>query len=90
MLSWFLGYRDEEPEPLGNVVVAVWSFLGALASLSLIYTVNGLLPALEDQQAPLILGSLVHNAPSLLSPSSVPPLSLLPHLPGCPGCPGCS
>ncbi|KAJ4397828.1 hypothetical protein N0V93_002065 [Gnomoniopsis smithogilvyi] len=58
LFSRFLGYRHEQPRQLGNVIVAVWSFIGTLASLSLIYAVNGQLPAfIQNQQAPLILGS---------------------------------
>lgn len=59
MLGRFLGHRLDQPRPLGNVVIAIWSFIGTLASLSLIYVVTAHIPAIEDRQAPFILGSFV-------------------------------
>lgn len=63
-LGRFFGYRREPPRPLGNVIVSIWSFIGTLASLSLIYVVNGQLSAYENREAPLILGSFVNGSPS--------------------------
>lgn len=61
-LGRFLGYRREPPRPLGNVIVSVWSFLGTLASLSLIFIVNKQLSAFENREAPLILASFVNES----------------------------
>lgn len=61
-ISHFLGYRSAAPEkPLGNVVVAAWSFLGCFIG---ILAVSGLFmaPFIREQGGPVIVGSFVSKA----------------------------
>lgn len=62
-LGRFVGYRREPSRPLGNVIVSVWSFIGTVTALSLIYIVNGKLAPFENQETPLILSSFVNESP---------------------------
>lgn len=58
----FLGYHEHPQQPLGNIIVIIWSFIGSLSALSLIYIVCRQIPAFESLDAPLILGSFVSTA----------------------------
>jgi len=55
-VSHFLGYRDAPREPIGNIPIALWSFIGAFAgtaALSALFMSKWI----ADQGAPIIIGS---------------------------------
>ncbi|KAJ5177057.1 uncharacterized protein N7482_002934 [Penicillium canariense] len=56
-VAHFLGYRDHAPRPLGNVVLAVWSLVGAFCGVALVAEVSKLVPSFEARDAPTIIGS---------------------------------
>lgn len=67
-ISHFLGYRDKPGRPLGNVVLAFWSLVGAFCGVALIAEVSKRIPAFEVRDAPAVVGSFV-------SCSAVPAMS---------------
>ncbi|KAJ5381761.1 uncharacterized protein N7496_004189 [Penicillium cataractarum] len=56
-ISHFLGYRDKPARPLGNVVLAFWSLVGAFCGVALIAEVSKRIPAFEVRDAPAVVGS---------------------------------
>lgn len=44
---------------LGNIVVAVWSLIGAFCGVALVASVSQHVPAFEARDAPAIIGSFV-------------------------------
>lgn len=53
------GVRDTSQRPIGNVLCGIWAFIGALASLSLIYVIGQHTFGFEDAGVPLTIGSFV-------------------------------
>jgi len=64
ILGRFLGYRPQKPGALGNVIVSLWSFVGAFAGVALIEGVYGAIPSIEGHQVPLIIASFVSERSS--------------------------
>ncbi|KAJ5994938.1 hypothetical protein N7481_001915 [Penicillium waksmanii] len=56
-IAHFLGYRSRAPKPLGNVMVAFWSMVGAFVGVALVASVSKRVPSFEDRNAPAIIGS---------------------------------
>ncbi|KAJ5933834.1 hypothetical protein N7454_006163 [Penicillium verhagenii] len=56
-MAHFLGYRAESPKPLGNVVIAFWSLIGAFCGVALVASVSQNVPSFEARDAPAIIGS---------------------------------
>jgi hypothetical protein len=54
-----LGYRDRPPKPIGNILIALWSLLGAFCGVALVASVSKRVPAFEARGAPTIIGSFV-------------------------------
>lgn len=57
-ISHFLGHRDSPRKNIGNVLVAVWSFLGAFLGLMVIEAAF-MIPAIHNHGAPLLFASFV-------------------------------
>lgn len=57
-ISHFLGYRDSPRKPIGNLLIAAWSFFGAFCGVAIIEGVF-MSPAIRAHGGPLILGSFV-------------------------------
>lgn len=62
-ISHFFGYRREQVQDVGNVMVTIWAFVGIFASLAVIQAASLHVASLQAHGAPLIVGSFV----SLLS-----------------------
>lgn len=60
-ISHFFGHRhpDRPQKPIGNVIVAFWSFIGVFSGLSIIEGVGMNIPSFQDHNAPLIVASFV-------------------------------
>ncbi|KAJ5921308.1 hypothetical protein N7466_009634 [Penicillium verhagenii] len=56
-VAHFLGYRTETPKPLGNIVIAFWSLIGAFCGVALVASVSQNVPSFEARDAPAIIGS---------------------------------
>ncbi|KAJ5271589.1 hypothetical protein N7524_004858 [Penicillium chrysogenum] len=56
-IAHMLGYRDRPPKPIGNIVVALWSLLGAFCGVALIASVTKRVPSFEARDATAIIGS---------------------------------
>lgn len=61
-ISHFLGYRESAPRPLGNVVIAFWSLVGAFCGVALVAEVSKRIPSFEARDAPAVVGSFVSSA----------------------------
>lgn len=58
-IAHFLGYRSTAPKPLGNILIAFWSMVGAFVGVALVASVSKRVPSFEDRNAPAIIGSFV-------------------------------
>ncbi|KAJ5836479.1 hypothetical protein N7447_002505 [Penicillium robsamsonii] len=56
-VAHMLGYRDKPPKPMGNIVVALWSLVGAFCGVALVASVSKRVPSFEARDAPVIIGS---------------------------------
>ncbi|KAJ5573581.1 uncharacterized protein N7459_008008 [Penicillium hispanicum] len=56
-VAHFLGYRERTPKPLGNVVTAFWSLVGAFCGVALVASVSKRVPSFEVRDTPAIVGS---------------------------------
>lgn len=57
-VSHFLGYRGEHPQKaMGNLVIAFWSLIGVFCGVLLVAEVSLHVPAFQNHNAPLIVGS---------------------------------
>ncbi|KAJ5241418.1 uncharacterized protein N7469_003009 [Penicillium citrinum] len=56
-IAHFLGYRSTAPRPLGNILAAFWSLVGAFCGVALVASVSKRVPSFEDRNAPAIIGS---------------------------------
>ncbi|KXG50066.1 uncharacterized protein PGRI_060330 [Penicillium griseofulvum] len=56
-VAYMLGYRDRPPKPIGNILIALWSLLGAFCGVALVASVSKRVPAFEARDAPTIIGS---------------------------------
>ncbi|CAI7576915.1 unnamed protein product [Penicillium bialowiezense] len=56
-IAHMLGHRDRAPKPLGNVLVACWSLVGAFCGVALVASVSKRVPSFEARDAPAIIGS---------------------------------
>ncbi|KAJ5775480.1 uncharacterized protein N7511_000491 [Penicillium nucicola] len=52
-----LGYREESPRPLGNILIAGWSLIGAFCGVALVSSVSKRVPSFQAHDAPAIIGS---------------------------------
>ncbi|EKV12161.1 HPP family protein [Penicillium digitatum PHI26] len=52
-----LGYRDRPLKPIGNIVVALWSLVGAFCGVALVASVSKRVPSFEARDATVIVGS---------------------------------
>ncbi|KAJ5752118.1 hypothetical protein N7520_009035 [Penicillium odoratum] len=56
-VAYFLGYRAERPKPLGNIVIAFWSLIGAFSGVALVASVSQHVPSFEARHVPAVIGS---------------------------------
>ncbi|KAJ6107336.1 hypothetical protein N7523_008659 [Penicillium sp. IBT 18751x] len=56
-VAHFLGYRDQPIKPLGNVLTAFWSLIGAFCGVAIVAEVSKQVPSIEARDAPEIVGS---------------------------------
>ncbi|MCJ1458912.1 hypothetical protein MMC28_009288 [Mycoblastus sanguinarius] len=59
-VSRFLGHRDGARKEIGNILVAVWSFLGAFIGIIVIEAVF-MTPAIQSHTPPLLIASFVFH-----------------------------
>lgn len=57
----FFGFRKAKPEPLGNVMLIFWAFIGIFCAISIIEVVSLHVPSFQSRSAPLIIGSFVSH-----------------------------
>lgn len=65
-----LGYRDKPTKPMGNVLTALWSLVGAFCGVALVAEVSKRVPSFESRHAPTIVGSFVSHLPAVNVPIS--------------------
>jgi ABC-type polysaccharide/polyol phosphate export permease len=58
-VSRFLGYRQEQKQDVGNVLGAVWSFLGAFCGLAVVAAVFNHTRAIQMHHPPALIASYV-------------------------------
>lgn len=58
-ISRFLGYRDAPRRPIGNLIVAAWSFLGGFAGTCLLAAFF-MSSFIKSRGGPVVLGSYVY------------------------------
>ena len=58
-LAHFVGYRPRPQQPIGNLAMIAWAFIGIFASLSIIEVVGRHVASFGAKGAPLIIGSFV-------------------------------
>ncbi|KAJ5794644.1 hypothetical protein N7457_001243 [Penicillium paradoxum] len=56
-IAHLLGYRGDGPKPMGNILMALWSLLGAFCGVALVASVSKRVPSFEARDAPAIVGS---------------------------------
>ncbi|KAJ5958700.1 uncharacterized protein N7479_005850 [Penicillium vulpinum] len=56
-VAYMLGYRDRPPKPIGNIVIAFWSLVGAFCGVALVASVSKRVPSFQAHDAPVIIGS---------------------------------
>ncbi|KAK8100197.1 hypothetical protein PG999_010571 [Apiospora kogelbergensis] len=56
-LAHFVGYRPRPQQPIGNLAMIAWAFIGIFASLSIIEVVGRHVASFGAKGAPLIIGS---------------------------------
>lgn len=56
-VSHFFGHRHKKPEPLGNVLLIFWAFIGIFCSISIIEVVSDRVPSFRHNGTPIIVGS---------------------------------
>ncbi|KAJ5134695.1 hypothetical protein N7476_002100 [Penicillium atrosanguineum] len=56
-IAHFLGYRDTPNKPLGNVLTAFWSLIGAFCGVALVAEVSKRVPSIVARDAPKVVGS---------------------------------
>ncbi|KAJ5145796.1 uncharacterized protein N7515_000360 [Penicillium bovifimosum] len=56
-VAYMLGHRESPPKPMGNVLIALWSIVGAFCSVALVASVSQRVPSFEARGAPAIIGS---------------------------------
>lgn len=66
-VSRFLGYRVETRQDVGNILGAVWSFVGAFCGLAVIAAVFNNTASIQQHTPPALIASFV----SILPPSVV-------------------
>jgi hypothetical protein len=62
-ISHFLGYRSEIPKKRSDVVIWLWTWIGAFCSISVIEAVFQRNPYFSDRGVPIIVGSFVRFSP---------------------------
>ncbi|KAK7967658.1 uncharacterized protein PG986_001935 [Apiospora aurea] len=77
----FVGYRPRPQQPIGNLAMIAWAFIGVFASLSIIEVVGRHIDSFRNGGAPLIIGSFgaaaVLEFYAIESPLSQPRNSIL-------------
>lgn len=68
-VTHFVGYRPRPQQPIGNLAMIPWAFVGIFASLSIIEVVGRHIDSFRSGGAPLIIGSFVSDLHSI-HPSS--------------------
>lgn len=58
-IAHMLGHRDKPANPMGNVLIACWSLVGAFCGVALVASVSKRVPSFEARDAPAIIGSFV-------------------------------
>lgn len=58
-IAHMLGYRDNPTKPMGNILQACWSLVGAFCGVALVASVSKRVPSFEARDAPAIVGSFV-------------------------------
>ncbi|PGH20363.1 hypothetical protein AJ80_03631 [Polytolypa hystricis UAMH7299] len=53
-IAHFLGYRSKQPRKAGNVLVAIWSFIGAFAGLVVVAAASTRIPSFKAHGGPII------------------------------------
>ncbi|CAG7951393.1 unnamed protein product [Penicillium olsonii] len=56
-IAHMLGHRESPPKPLGNILIACWSLVGAFCGVALVASVSKRVPSFEARDAPAIIGS---------------------------------
>ncbi|CAG8388835.1 unnamed protein product [Penicillium salamii] len=86
-IAHMLGHRDSPPKPLGNVLIACWSLVGAFCGVALVASVSKRVPSFEERDAPAIVGSFGAAAVILFcaidSPFAQPRNALLSQMIAC-------
>lgn len=60
-ISWFLGYRGEPHQSIGNIVSWIWSFIGAFCGIALIAGIFKSSAVIQSHVPPIIIGSFVRT-----------------------------
>ncbi|TID19692.1 putative hpp family protein [Venturia nashicola] len=80
-IARFLGWRKNPPKPIGNIIVALYAFLGAFTGLIVVGATYRYSPLLQEDHIPVIFASLgataILNYNTIASPLAQPRNSLL-------------
>src|SRR5271170_7039586 len=60
-ISWFFGYRRNAPRKRSDVIIYLWTWIGAFCGVSVIEAVFQRNPYFSDRGVPLIVGSFVNT-----------------------------
>jgi len=60
-ISWFFGYRRNTPKKRPDVIIYVWTWIGAFCGVSVIEAVFQRNPYFSDRGVPIIVGSFVNT-----------------------------
>jgi hypothetical protein len=63
-ISRFLGYRTKQHQDVGNVLGAIWSFLGAFCGLAVIAAIFNNSPEIQARHPPAMIASFVCSLPA--------------------------
>src|SRR5690242_16414121 len=66
-VSRWLGYRKKQKQDVGNVLGAVWSFVGAFCGLAVVAGVWNNTPSIQGHHPPALIASFV----SSIAPRSI-------------------
>jgi len=60
-ISWFFGYRSDTPKKRPDVIIYLWTWIGAFCGVSVIEAVFQRNPYFSDRGVPIIVGSFVNT-----------------------------
>lgn len=70
-IARFLGWRKKPAKPIGNILVAIYAFLGAFIGLIVVGATFRYSPLLKEDHIPVLFASLVRPSPLPPFPSQV-------------------